>query len=225
MSDSELPRTAENNERDAAGLPDNFPPELLVEILLNLPYNDLIFNVSSVSKEWKEILHTEPSLGVKMFKKAGAVYVPDSDSAPAEELEAGSEEIRMHPLLPKLSFILGHDVSDACIYSKDYKTETSLATLNVANDQAFIPAVHTLTITIEEGFDELFEFQVDVQNSNGITIMDIFTELAIAGKRSVETQEGPMAMSEALGDHVFYEGLGCLKRAGTALTAYLSLGS
>ncbi|KAJ7464557.1 hypothetical protein FB451DRAFT_1179679 [Mycena latifolia] len=54
--------------------------------------------------------------------------------------------------------------------------DNKLGASGVVSDVATIPAVHTFTIRIEEDFS----YQVKVENSKGIRVINIFTELAKA---------------------------------------------
>ncbi|KAJ7497949.1 hypothetical protein B0H11DRAFT_826794 [Mycena galericulata] len=158
--------------------PPDFPPEILARILVHLPYQDLLRGLRVV-KQWKALIESYPALRVETFKKASAVYVEKEDGSPGDNTEAGSEKIRMHPVLKDISFGLGDDVSGVTIYHRN-GSEIALSDTGVADDLATIPAVHEFTITIEEDLDEFFEFQVEVQNSAGVTVIDIFTQLANA---------------------------------------------
>ncbi|KAJ6534582.1 hypothetical protein DFH09DRAFT_1369713 [Mycena vulgaris] len=177
-----------------SGLPDAFPPEMLAHILSHLSYADLLV-VRRVVKQWKAVVNSDFTLGVQMFKKAREVYVEAGDGSSRDDTEPGSEEIRMHPVLSVVSFILGNKVSDAVAYRRN-GMNTELAVSGAANDLATIPAVHTFTIKIEEDLDEDFSFQVEVKNTEGVTVIGIFTALAKAAKRSVSTERGPESMAD-----------------------------
>ncbi|KAJ7117565.1 hypothetical protein C8R44DRAFT_198286 [Mycena epipterygia] len=214
-------------EFEESGLPNDFPPEILSRVLHHLSYKDLL-TVLSVAKKWKAIVDGDPALGVQMFKRASQGYVEAGDGSCGDDTAPDSEKLRMHPVLSLISFTLRDAVSETLIFTRKNGVleETKLADSAVMNDLATIPAVQTFTIKIEEGLNELISAEVEVKNNTGIRIIDIFTELTEAGKRIVVTEEeGPLPLHEALGDHVFYEGWMMLKRTGTALSAYLDLGS
>ncbi|KAJ7699016.1 hypothetical protein B0H17DRAFT_1129554 [Mycena rosella] len=143
-----------------SGLPDDFPPEVLAQILRHLSCKGLL-SVLRVSEKWKGVVDGDFALGAQMFKKANNV----------------------HPILSKAAFFPGDKVSEAVIFSEN-DTGIKLVNLAAANDMATIPAVHTFTMRIQKYLVFLggeFSYQVDVKDSKGITVIDIFTELAKAG--------------------------------------------
>ncbi|KAJ7780278.1 hypothetical protein DFH07DRAFT_936175 [Mycena maculata] len=229
------------------GLLNDFPLKIISRILLCLLYPDLI-RVPRISKQWKALVESDSALAVRTFRKASAVYVETAtDGTQGEEEEKGevaerserrTERTWMHPVLKEVSFTLTDEVAGVENFKSDMTIP--LTATSVANDLATIPAVRTLKIIIEEGWpwDEVFTFEIDVKTARA-PLTWIYSPKWQKRKRTVETQEGPMSMAEALGDHVcdvyldiarvlrltdvFYEGLAGLKREGTALTAHLCL--
>ncbi|KAJ6581978.1 hypothetical protein B0H19DRAFT_521640 [Mycena capillaripes] len=198
---------------------DGFPLEIISRVLLKLPYQYLL-SVPGVSKTWKNLMESDPELRVQRFKKASQVYVEAGDGSSDEPVEPGSEKVRLHPVLRNISFVFGHGAAHLIV--ENDVDDTELGDTAVAHDFISIPAVQHFTINIEEDTLEC-EYQIEVKNPQGVTVLDVFTELAAA--REVETPEGPMAIVEALCGHRFYEGFSAVKRTGTALSASLSLGS
>ncbi|KAJ6581988.1 hypothetical protein B0H19DRAFT_1117198 [Mycena capillaripes] len=143
-----------------------------------------------------------------------------------ETVDPESEEIKMHPILQSVDFLISeHGISEAQLYRSDDTDETApLEDAAVARDLATIPAVHNFSISLEP-YLSLPSVRIEVVNSDGITVLDIFTALSRAMAQEVETDEGRMPLAEALGDHRFYEGFSRVKRIGTTLSAELGLGS
>ncbi|KAJ7180999.1 hypothetical protein C8R46DRAFT_1028360 [Mycena filopes] len=219
------------------GLPDDFPPEIMSGIFLGLPYRDLL-RISGVSKKWKNIIEADPAICVQRFKKASQTDVEPGDGTTTEALEVGSDKIRMHPVLKRISFVLGDDLSDARLYTGSGLDDCPLAATAVAHDLASIPAVEKFVIVFEMS-NYMFDYslsglphrqtslwsKVDVLNPNGVRIVDIFTMLSNASRRMIPTDDGPLLLCEAVEGHIFYEGFGCLRRMGATLSASIDLGS
>jgi hypothetical protein len=53
---------------------EDFPPEILARIFLNLSYKSLL-SVLVVCAQWHEIVTQDPALSVQMFRRASRVYV------------------------------------------------------------------------------------------------------------------------------------------------------
>ncbi|KAJ7066210.1 hypothetical protein C8F01DRAFT_1122617 [Mycena amicta] len=203
--------------RPGFGVLDDFPPELLAEILLRLPYWDLL-RAACVSKLWRDLLQAEPALQVRMFKKPSDVYVdPGIETPPADD---GSESLVLHPLLDIAEYAIGDPLSKMYIYNKGGWAPT----FGPSNDLASIPAVFTLSMQLES-YDRIDHFSVDVQNPRGVTVLDVFSGLQNAAKKVVETVDGPTTLQDAIDPHIFYEGFCLPKRIGRGLTVRITLGS
>ncbi|KAJ7020600.1 hypothetical protein C8F04DRAFT_1196439 [Mycena alexandri] len=101
----------------------DFPPELLTSILLNLPYKSLL-SLQAVCVQWKAIVVADPALSVRPFKKPSKVYV--EPGLPAGGLKAyisyglryeehtspESEPVRLHPAIQEASFDIGDDFAE-----------------------------------------------------------------------------------------------------------------
>ncbi|KAJ7464535.1 hypothetical protein FB451DRAFT_1403204 [Mycena latifolia] len=195
MSNNATAETQEKNQK--LGLPDDFPPEILAQILCELPYPDLL-TVLRVSKEWKAVGKATLLLGFRCSRKrvmcmlaqemapqalirnSGAKRSGQVVFSSSAEAQTNNLNFQMHPVLPKVAFILGQEVSQACVFGGSHNFETTLASSGTGADLVSIPAVHTFPIQIEEEVEEYLTFQVEVKNSNGVTVLDIFTELAKA---------------------------------------------
>ncbi|KAJ7289204.1 hypothetical protein C8J57DRAFT_1276981 [Mycena rebaudengoi] len=211
----------------------DLPTEILARILAHLPYKDLL-HVLAVGAEWNRVATSDPAIGVLLFKVPSEVYV-ESSSGPEPQFSQSTEEeepeksqepadpdqVRLHPALSTVSFKLGNALSDAYFFLPDGR-ELLLSDSAVPNDFASIPMVTTFAIDIEENFEEALSFKVEVENSAGVKVIDIFEELVTASKRKVDTER---SMVEALGDHTFYEGFTATSRTGKRLTTWLRLGS
>jgi hypothetical protein len=87
----------------------------------------------------------------------------------------------MHPVLTSVSFVLGRDVSAARLFVNGDFSDTPLADMTIAHDLMSIPAVQRFSIKIEgDVFDVLTMFEVEVENPEGVTVLDVFTNLAEA---------------------------------------------
>ncbi|KAJ7066168.1 hypothetical protein C8F01DRAFT_1248205 [Mycena amicta] len=179
MSIAELPASF--------AFPDDFPPELLTQILLQLPYWDLVRLVPLVSKLWKYTIDTEPALRMRVFKKASlSEMYGDKDLMCIlwpPRLTESSEILILHPLIAMVTYLFGEDVSDTYIYAKDelqdydHPEPRKLPSLSAANDLATIPVVYTLSIGLKSRWDNK-HFTIDLKNPNGITVLDVFDGLA-----------------------------------------------
>ncbi|KAJ7052147.1 hypothetical protein C8F01DRAFT_1338095 [Mycena amicta] len=230
--------------------PDDFPPELLTQILLQVPYWDLMRVVPLVSKLWKYTIETEPALRMRMFKKASL-----SDS---EMYGDNVRQLQLHPLIGLVLYMFGDDVSEACLL-KDEDAEDDededdsgaseeselpawkLPSLSAANDLATIPVVYTLSIGVKFGSgDDHVTFDT-VENPNGITVLDVFGGLADGSQKTVDTADGPQTLEDVLGEdgllflplshrnchaessYRYYRGFYNLTRTGRHLTTELYL--
>ncbi|KAJ7066205.1 hypothetical protein C8F01DRAFT_1122604 [Mycena amicta] len=181
--------------------PDDFPPELLTRILLQVPYWDLVRVVPLVSKLWKYTIDTDPALRIRTFKKAGDMY---GDIGLEANLSAQSESLTLHPLFAIVSYVVGDDVTEIQIYPKPEgdRDPVPLSSFSAANDFATIPFVHTLTMKLESDWGD-DNFTIDIENPDGITVLDVFLGLANGAQNMVDTIEGPQTVVDALGSHKF----------------------
>ncbi|KAJ7445330.1 hypothetical protein FB451DRAFT_68521 [Mycena latifolia] len=228
LAHTDSARSDYSNPSDSLGgstAPSDLPLELFVRVLLNLSYLDLVY-VSAVAKHWNNVVEADPSLRVQRFKKASQVYVEPGDQVGGNETEPESESLRMHPVMSKVNFVLGNKVERAEIFSFG-NARTSVPDSAVAHDLVSIPAVKCFTIEIEERTDvmETAKFQIEVKNPKGVTVLDVFTQLAKGTRRRVKTPGRWMSMADALMPQMFYESFCSLKRTGTTLSASLILGS
>ncbi|KAJ7464568.1 hypothetical protein FB451DRAFT_441302 [Mycena latifolia] len=205
-----------------------FSPELLGKIFLNLPYQSLL-SVLAVSVQWNEIVVKDPALSVQMFKRLSKVYVEPGCCEPAnrryrDETLEESEPIRLHPALPEISYIMGNDISSVRFYAADH--DIRLVNLAIANDFISIPVVTMVKIELPDRPGLAHGFKIKVKNSKGVKLIDLFKGMEAESNREVMTAEyGVMTKADLLGDHLYYEGLSTVVRTGLGLSAQLWLGS
>ncbi|KAJ7509760.1 hypothetical protein B0H11DRAFT_2184279 [Mycena galericulata] len=126
------------------------------------------------------------------------------------------ERIRLHPAVPKVSYMMGNGLADACFFIAGNQVE--LSTLALANDFISIPAVTTVTLDVHS-------FTIIAKNSKGVTLLDLFSAMAKESTRKIKRGKNTIMKAELLGDHSFYEGFEQLRRTGKSLVAGLSLDS
>ncbi|KAF7377909.1 F-box domain-containing protein [Mycena sanguinolenta] len=217
---------------------DDFPTELVVKILSNLPYRSLLV-VLSVSKRFSAIVTEDPELSVQLFKKLSKVYVESVDD---ERIRGGihsvtqkSEPVRLHPAVPLVSYILGNKVERASFWirNKDYRPH--LVDLAIANDFVSIPVVTMMKIKVPDRsyipVERQNSFNVVVKNPRGVRLIDFFRALA---KESSVLLQGytvrdffgqKTTRATLLGDHIYYEGIDEVTKEGLLLTGTIWLGS
>ncbi|KAJ7656466.1 hypothetical protein DFH06DRAFT_471848 [Mycena polygramma] len=150
----------------------DFPPELLTRIFLQLSYKSLL-SVLAVSARWNAIVATDTALGVQLFKRLSTVYVePGSDepwirgSFSSSCAAASPEPIRMHPALFEISYAMGSgrpsfftgkaltpDDGGFFVPIDFMKNvhEVQLSSLAIANDFISIPVVTKAKLLIPDG--------------------------------------------------------------------------
>ncbi|KAJ7509757.1 hypothetical protein B0H11DRAFT_1257465 [Mycena galericulata] len=182
----------------------DFPPELLAKIFLQLSYRSLL-SVVAVSVQWNSIVTDDPALGVQMFKKGSEVYVEPGchermqwfhpDPAAAE----AAEPIRLPPAVQKASYTMGNDIASVYYYNMPDFFENpgafmkedavsrrqiprnfpKLTELAIANDLISIPAVTMIMIQVQVPVPmrPTDTFTIEVKNDKGVRLIDLFTGL------------------------------------------------
>ncbi|KAJ7108840.1 hypothetical protein C8R43DRAFT_1043613 [Mycena crocata] len=161
---------------------DDFPPELLTRIFLQLSFKSLLC-VLAVSAQWNAIVAEDPALKVHMFKSLSKEYVEEGSSEPCiahstprNEIP-GADPIRLHPALQTASYLLGQSANSVSFYtnSDDWPRLNKLA---IANDFISIPVVTMVKITIPQRTVSPNGFKIKVKNGKGVRLVDVFAALA-----------------------------------------------
>ncbi|KAF9006018.1 hypothetical protein BDQ17DRAFT_1352581 [Cyathus striatus] len=169
----------------------DFPVELLVKIFLELPYTSLL-HVSGVCRLWNEVLLRDPILLRQLFRPICPHFTGREDLVWKDTYIAEphpSVEVKLHPVLRKVSYRLGED-----LYSAGFQIETpteasphfySLSDLSVARDYVSIPVVTDVSIEIAPHIPAVtyipksaLSLKVNIRNPEGVRVIDIFTAIA-----------------------------------------------
>ncbi|KAJ7217046.1 hypothetical protein GGX14DRAFT_440280 [Mycena pura] len=142
--------------------------------------------------------------------------------------EAESDLFLLHPIFPFISFrIEPGGLNAASIMRDNDQEDVNLTDCAALHDFASIPAVHRVSLSIEANYfgddpppvqdvhGDVVKFTVDVRNSQGVTVHDIFSALENISAHRMDI----------LGDTIFYEGLDQPVLRGRHLKAWVSLGS
>ncbi|KAJ7229959.1 hypothetical protein GGX14DRAFT_553462 [Mycena pura] len=197
--------------------PKTFPLELTSQILKKLSYWDLL-RVLRACKPWKRIIETDPELRWRTFKAPSDTFIDDLDTATSSSswetflaalkasgyfdgseegsdggdlsAEAESDLFLLHPIFPFISFrIEPGGLNAASIMRNNDQEDVNLTDCAALHDFASIPAVHTVSLSIEANYfgddpppvqdvhGDVVKFTVDVRNSQGVTVHDIFSAL------------------------------------------------
>ncbi|KAJ7066324.1 hypothetical protein C8F01DRAFT_1122940 [Mycena amicta] len=211
-----------------SSLINEFPPELLSKIFIDLPYRSLLA-VQRVSKKWNGVVEGDTDLGKLLFKKKTKVYLEPNTDDPYDSClrqnAKESEPVRLHPVINKVSLFLHGTLDIADIDLRDYG---ALIHFDVANDFASIPTVTKFYVQDVGGH---------AVNKNGVRVRDIFAVIAEACREMVSPedcdyddfddsmQEELGALGDTFGTHGYYDGMVGVVRTGLKITAGLELGS
>ncbi|KAJ7631374.1 hypothetical protein DFH06DRAFT_703102 [Mycena polygramma] len=229
----------------------DFPPELVTRIFLQLSYKSLLA-VLAVCTQWNAIVAKDPALSVQMFKRLSTVYVDPGSTEPwvrSSFCAASSPEpIRMHPALFEVSYSMGSDRpsfitgkaptpdKDGFFIASDIMKSfrhVQLSELAIANDFISIPVVTMAKLLVPDRLSRPTGFKIKVINTKGIRLMDVFAAMEKESNTAYLDDRPPfhhphfrtMTKAAVLGDHVHYEGFRNVARRGLGLSADLYLGS
>ncbi|KAJ7230353.1 hypothetical protein GGX14DRAFT_410508 [Mycena pura] len=148
------------------------------------------------------------------------------DSSAKAKVE--SDLFLLHPIFPLISFRIEPGGLNAAYIMRDNDQEdVNLTDCAALHDFASIPAVHEVSLSIEANYfgDDpspvqdvhggIVNFTVDIRNSQGVTVHDIFSALENISAHRMDI----------LGRTIFYEGLEQPVLRGRHLKAWLGLGS
>ncbi|KAF7296205.1 hypothetical protein HMN09_01089200 [Mycena chlorophos] len=216
---------------------DALPTELIVRILLKLPFKTLLCRVSRLSKRFRAIVQEDPELGVVLFKRASKVFVERvkgegergergrAVAKHARKVEEEAETFRLHPALNSVSYTLGANADSAGIWVGDpaHPVLVSLSDCCILNDFVSIPALTRMELTVPRGtlihvFEHLSHpYDVVVENPRGVKLGDVFRELEKESNVVVPRHGATRAKLLDLEGSIFYQGIHDLKRTGLVL--------
>ncbi|KAF7323292.1 RBR-type E3 ubiquitin transferase [Mycena chlorophos] len=194
---------------------DNFPPELLAKILINLPYLSLL-ETMRVSKLFYAVITQDPILAIQTFKKASKTFI-DPTSEYDHSLDT-PEPVRLHPAFKKIHYRLGHGVDEVILEYTHATPQPRLWDLNIANDLVSIPAVTKMEVRVRDHNWSGEGFKVVTKNPKGVRLIDLFDayvrESSIAPNKSVEKNKIRAGWKNSGASHI---GLWDVSRTGLLL--------